>query len=92
MRLPKKFEEPIPIRITGPEEPNPSRRASFLLSLKVAIGFAPTSLVRAMRPPLAAFFAASGYVVAGLFAWLFTRLLILIAGMTGHLVEDVSKD
>jgi hypothetical protein len=89
MRLPKqRFKEPIPILM----EENPSRKAAFLLSLKVAIGFAPTSLVQCMRPPLAAFFAASGYVVAALAAWVFTRVLILIAGLTGHLVRDVSKD
>jgi hypothetical protein len=66
---------------------NESWRLSAWTGIKLTIWFAPLSLLRALMPGIAMLGNTAMYFVAVLCAWMFTRVVFLIAGFAGHLCE-----
>jgi hypothetical protein len=77
------YVEPVQVVIRR----NKSWRSSAWTGIKLTIWFAPLSLLRALMPGIAMLGNTAIYLVAILCAWIFTRVVFLIAGFAGHLCE-----
>lgn len=71
---------------------NPRYLDSVKTALTVGVVWAPETLWRSLKSPVAAMLAGTGYAVMAFLAWSLTRALIVGAGLCGFVCAANSKD